>query len=366
MTRNDLKNIYETISSVKKLDPNTYMLDYKYDYDIDDLIAAGGAKSTGDLLKYAAKHFFGGLVKFDPRDLNGACSSFNTFNADGDHLLARNFDYKDGPCFVVWTHATETAYATVSMVDANLMLFTDKLLKPRGVFNQWQTVLAPYMCVDGMNEKGLAICVLQIHGTPTNQDRGKIDLPTTAAIRVILDKAANVEEALEIFDQFDLHDPMGVCYHYHLTDASGASALVEFINNEMRVIYPGDEEYARWMSTCECKEKEQFVVNFFLTEEADHSGDDGYNDADPCGDRASRLAEGLKASGGIMSELQAMDLLSKVMAYYCHEKYPWFISTLWSNVYNCNKRTMTLCARMNYYRAFELSVTEPMKWKRVR
>ena len=58
------------------------------------------------------------------------------------------------------------------------------------------TLAAPYAPLDGMNEKGLAVGVLLIDTKPTNQNTKKVDITTTTAIRLMLDKAKNVDEAL--------------------------------------------------------------------------------------------------------------------------------------------------------------------------
>ena len=51
---------------------------------------------------------------------------------------------------------------------------------------------APYFPLDGINEKGLAVGVLQLQAEATNQNTEKVDVDTTLAIRILLDKAANV------------------------------------------------------------------------------------------------------------------------------------------------------------------------------
>lgn len=78
------------------------------------------------------------------------------------------------------------------------------------------TLAAPYAPLDGVNEKGLAVAVLRIGDEPTNQDTGRTDITTTTAIRLMLDKAANVDEALELLAQYDMHSSAGSCYHFQL------------------------------------------------------------------------------------------------------------------------------------------------------
>lgn len=61
-----------------------------------------------------------------------------------------------------------------------------------------------------MNEAGLAVSVNMIQDSATiEQNTNKPDITTTTAIRLLLNKAANVEEALELLRQYDMHASMG-------------------------------------------------------------------------------------------------------------------------------------------------------------
>ena len=82
------------------------------------------------------------------------------------------------------------------------------------------TLAAPYAPLDGMNEKGLAVGVLLIDTTPTNQNTKKVDITTTTAIRMMLDKAKNVDEALALLSSYDMHSSANSCYHFQICDAS--------------------------------------------------------------------------------------------------------------------------------------------------
>ena len=91
-----------------------------------------------------------------------------------------------------------------------------------------QAIVSLYAPLDGMNEKGLAVSVNMIQDSASiNQNTGKPDITTTTAIRLLLDKAANVEEALELLRQYDFHSSMGMMVHLALADADGRSVAVE-------------------------------------------------------------------------------------------------------------------------------------------
>ena len=77
---------------------------------------------------------------------------------------------------------------------------------------------------------------------PTNQNTKKLDITTTTAIRMMLDKAKNVDEALELLSSYHMHSSANSCYHFQICDASGKSVVVEYVDNEMKVVYP-DKNY---------------------------------------------------------------------------------------------------------------------------
>ena len=88
-----------------------------------------------------------------------------------------------------------------------------------------------------MNEKGLAVSVNMIQDSATiAQNTGKPGLTTTTAIRLLLDKAATVDEALGLLEQYDIHASMGYMMHLAIADNAGRSVVVEYIDNEMVVV----------------------------------------------------------------------------------------------------------------------------------
>lgn len=344
----------ETMNAVRRLGKGVFCVDYAYEYDIDDLLRTG-AGSVGELLDYAARHLLGGHGSFGTLKTDGGgCSTFNVFTPDGAHLMGRNFDYKQAPCMIVRTHPAK-GYAAVAMADANFLLY-GTLCHPLTPAARLRALLSPYVCMDGMNEKGLAIAVLQIHAPSTCQQTGRVPLIATAVIRAVLDKCATVDEAIALFRSVDMRDVMGCCYHYQVCDASGTTVLIEYVRNEMRLVYPSDPGYAGWLDGYAGEKPVQFVNNFYISTDADHSGDRGCRDTDIGGNRGRILANGLLASRGVMTEGMAMSLLAAARLDYQHPRRPWRVQTLWSAVYNLNERTVTVCPNLRYGEQYRFEV----------
>lgn len=313
----------------KQLDNNTYALKYENDYGLDSILERG-VGSVGELAVLLQRHFHTKRGELKMKGGGFACTTFNAFNEKGEHILARNFDYKDAPCVVVWT-APEKGYKSVAVTDTNVMLYGEKLSQAK---NKNRLLLAPYACMDGVNEKGLAIAVLEIKTKATKQKTGKKNITTTVMIRAVLDKCATVVEAIDLFRQYDMHDSLFCNYHYHIADAEGNSVVIEYVNNEMRLIYP--------------ENKTQYVMNFYLSSDGDNKKGFGYT-------REKWVKEAFAGKDGIMQEEQAMELLEKCRLDYKHKR-GYMISSLWSAVYNCREKTMLLSTRMNYSKQYRFGV----------
>lgn len=320
----------------KKLDENIFLLKYENDYALDMLLDHG-VKSVGELGAVMQKYF--GAHKDDIKMSKGdfACTTFNAFTEEGDHIMARNFDYKDAPCIVLWT-APENGYKSVAITDTNVVLYGKKLGEKE---NKNRLLLAPYACMDGMNEKGLSIAVVELKTKATKQETGRKPITTTVIIRAVLDKCATVDEAIELFKKYDMHDSLFACYHYQITDANGNSAVIEYINNEMVVLRPED--------------KYQYLVNFYASPNTPIEKGFGYT-------REKWLHEEFEATNHIMNEERAMKILERCKLYYKHKR-GYMITSLWSAVYNLSKKTMLLCAGMNYDRKYTFSVDCPDELK---
>ena len=327
MTTNRYAGQRETVNSVRQLDRDLYTMTCHYDYRLDALLEHG-ASSLGELMARVSANLFCGDKLPPLKDGGFACSAFDAYNENGDHLMGRNFDYKAAPVMVLHC-APAGGYKSVGFVDCNFMACGYD--RPKDKTGWRGALLAPFCCVDGMNEKGLAIEVNELKTEATAQKTGKTPVTTTLMIRAVLDKAADVNEALALFRQYDMRASVGVDYHFLLADAAGNCALVEYIRNELSVLYPE-------------KHTEDGLTYLAVTN--DYIDPRGPAVKKPGGYRLRRLNETLTETGARMSERDCMDLLRRVRLEYRH-KLGHRVITLWSAVYNCSQRTVSLIAGDN-------------------
>ena len=250
-----------------------------------------------------------------------ACSCFAAGLPEGGRIFGRNFDWRRDPALVLFARP-EGAYASVSMVDIAYLGYSASktpLDDPAALARAWRL---PF---DGMNEKGLGVGMMAVDHAEGSRGQGRPRIGELGLIRVLLDRAASVAEALSLMENYDveLEDPP---IHYFLADRSGDAAVVEYLGGRMRVFRSGK----RW----------QLATNFLLAEVPE----EGRGAA--CW-RYARAAARLEAAGGTLSAAEAMDLLGEVSQP----------STRWSAVYDLGSGALELALGRDYGRTLRLSLS---------
>lgn len=167
-----------------------------------------------------------------------ACSLF-TVLLDEEHLLyGRNFDWMFSPALLLFTDPPD-GYASVAMVDVAYLRFsaeTTSRLTELSLEEREGLLDAPLLPFDGMNEHGLAIGMAAVDSGDMQPDPSRETIGSLGIIREILDHARDVDEALNIFKDYNIDFEGGPPIHYLIADAKGRAVLVEFYQGEMHVI----------------------------------------------------------------------------------------------------------------------------------
>ena len=276
----------KTVESIKRVDEEGYLyhMDCTYDY-------------------YDIPQQF--MAMFNP-----GCSAFITRNLEGDMLYCRNYDYshypynqkknlRTGVNVIVEGRNPNARYRTLNVSDAFWLDYRNGSLY-KGVPDDGKTdlstfIMCPYICMDGMNEKGLAVSILALsvecewqeipfesykekldenkhnfsfeepgeepspyqkragHGSVavnekdgkawiasqrlirTNRE-GRQTVPHTVLMRNMLDRCASTEEAVAFADMFNIMGSMpGADYHIFVADRSGDARVLEWVGDDMTV-----------------------------------------------------------------------------------------------------------------------------------
>lgn len=232
--RTEDADVITPTSEILSLEDGLAAVQYTGDYKLDEFLEQGGAVSDEEVMEFLTKHMFSGKADLEFSGGVFGCSTLSVKSDDESYLFGRNFDWYSCQALVV-SSQPEKGYASISTVNM------DFIKAGAGVGleqlpDEMETIAALYAPLDGMNEKGLCISVNMIEDSDTiSQDTGKKDITTTTVVRLLLDRAADVDEALALLKKYDLHASMGMMVHFALADAEGRSVAVEYVDDEMVV-----------------------------------------------------------------------------------------------------------------------------------
>ncbi|MBR2087551.1 MAG: linear amide C-N hydrolase, partial [Oscillospiraceae bacterium] len=214
-----------SMRSIKRTGDDLYTMNYHQDYHLDKALAAG-IKSEEDLLHFICDDLLFGY-RIDANFSKYGCAAFTAPTPDGKYLAGRNFDLGGGSdTLCLYTHP-KGGYASISTVSTDMIRVGKGSKAATTSFRGRAALLAaPYMGMDGMNEKGLIASLLDTDNTDeTHMVSDKPDITVTMAIRVLLDRAATVEEAIELLGQYDIHTAHSCTQHIFIADANGNAAV---------------------------------------------------------------------------------------------------------------------------------------------
>lgn len=341
------------------LDGAVYSMQVKGDFYLDDFVAQGGVSSDTELIQFITDNITHGVVDLNMTAPEIGCSSFTATAENGDALFARNYDFSKTNAMLVFTEANEGRHATISTVDLQF-LGIDVDQDMTGLMDKVICLAAPYAPLDGINDAGVSCGIYMTYQggeetVATSQDTDKPDFTSTTLLRLILDYADSVEEAVQIASSYDLHDSANTSYHYMVADATGKSAILEWTNDSavdttdndgsqrtLKVVY-NDQDSA--IGEREAASNYQVVTNFVLQP--------GYYEGVPAenkkgADRYDRLYEELQATDGVVTDDQAaMDILQTVgrRGWDNDDKNS---CTVHSAVYNLTQKTVLWVTNENY------------------
>lgn len=341
------------------LDGAVYSMQVKGDFYLDDFVAQGGVSSDTELIQFITDNITHGVVDLNMTAPEIGCSSFTATAENGDALFARNYDFSKTNAMLVFTEANEGRHATISTVDLQF-LGIDVDQDMTGLMDKVICLAAPYAPLDGINDAGVSCGIYMTYQggeetVATSQDTDKPDFTSTTLLRLILDYADSVEEAVQIASSYDLHDSANTSYHYMVADSTGKSAILEWTNDSavdstdndgsqrtLKVVY-NDQDSA--IGEREAASGYQVVTNFVLQP--------GYYEGVPAenkkgADRYDRLYEELQATDGVVADDQAaMDILQTVgrRGWDNDDKNS---CTVHSAVYNLTQKTVLWVTNENY------------------
>ena len=295
-------------NSIEKLEDGLYSMEFFGDYGFDAFIEQGGASSDKAVADYLTVFLSHGFYKPEVSvETEGfGCSTVCTKDENGSVWFGRNYDWEECRTMIVHTKP-DKGYESFSTCCLDFLGFGEDYTPDGSMPDRILSLAAVYVPLDGMNEKGLIVADLMAGDKEeTHQNTDKPDLTTTTAIRLLLDRAASVDEAVAMLKDYDMNSSIGSAHHFSIADASGKSVVVEYVNGEMLV------------------KETKVVTNHYLTE-CEKKG---------IGSEQSHLRyDKLDAHEGLAGGEEVRELLESVAQKNYPQSEEIYEKTMWSIVY---------------------------------
>ncbi len=319
------------INSIKKItdEKPIYYMEVDGDYHFEDFLNSGGGSSDKEVSAFLTKYISKGFYSVNVEESGLACSTISAKAPDGTHVWGRNFDWT-GSVPIIVRSAPQDGYASISTCDFQNITSSPDIV-PEGIANGMLAIAALYVPMDGVNEAGLCVADLEVNeGGMTTIDTDKTDLTITTAIRLLLNKAANVEEAITLLKGYDIYASGGISHHLAISDAAGASVVVEFADGEIIVV------------------DTDIVTNFNLA--------NGKTDAG--GENAKQRFEYLSSFHQEKGGLLPADQIKAALEQVSQEDGKW--TTQWSMVQEQQPLSVTYYFNCDFDKAYQFFVQDPI------
>jgi len=227
------EDIIPTDKSIE-LDHQFSIISFSGDDGLDAFLAHGGNSTDSGLIDFMTNyHHLDYEIEFS--GVQFGCSSFSVPKKDGQgYYFGRNLDDVYTDSLIIVSHPSNGDYSSIST--SNIGHYRRKDGKP--FTDDGLRIIGLYGGLDGLNEKGLTVSVNVIPPLEeANQETPKADITIPVAVRLLLNKASNVQEAIDLLKNYDMHAMLGqVTVHIAITDNSGKAVVVEYVNKEVNVV----------------------------------------------------------------------------------------------------------------------------------
>lgn len=329
-----VKDYVRTLQSLRRIPgTNAFVMDYYVDYHIDEIRARGMDVDhvEDSLIVTLFPDFVAPIATrikraYLPRKVTTVesgdhhCSTVALRSKSGEVFFGRNFDWHHDACLILRVHDGQ-GVASISVLDLAYLNLNRPDLDQTSLFQRIPLLFAPYYLMDGMNRYGVAVADMSADAQPP-LDLGKPAIILSTLMRLILDRAKDADEAVNLVRDFNVHF-VDTQEHLMVADASGRFRVIEFIDGKTLVT----SSERSW----------QVCTNHILLDKSERENDEScarYR-------TGSDMAESL---GGVVDYADALQI-TKSMSVDGR--------TMWSSIYNLTSREACIryqASHLNEYR----------------
>jgi hypothetical protein len=241
-----IKDDLRSLASVRRVaNTNLYVMDYYGDYNMERIRRNGMDVEhiEESYLEAALPQFTLPIARrlrrwYVPEEVHTVgrpshnCSTLFLRTRSGTCYLARNFDYHNDACLIVRTHDAN-GIASLAVIDLAYLNLDRPDLDSTSLIERVPLLFAPYFAMDGVNRYGVAVSVMSVPAAMPPRRPGRPAVTNSTLMRLILDYAHDVDEAVAMIQRFNVHF-VKVPQHVLIADQSGDRRIIEFLDGEIR------------------------------------------------------------------------------------------------------------------------------------
>lgn len=226
------------LTTMKNISDHPYYTMNYENFDYTDLLNQE-LPDNDAVIKYYKKKFFKGLSGFIPGKnenesvTKGSVAFFGrTFVSS--YMKGRIYNSYDVPIMMITTKPAN-GYKAWNIIDMSDVGMQSGQNIDQWYGNAFQSVAAAYCTSEGINQEGLSVSLISCPVAECN-DTSLANITPFVAVRLLLDRTATVDSAIELLKGYDIDFSSGA-YHFFVSEKEFKSAIIEYVDGEMSVTY---------------------------------------------------------------------------------------------------------------------------------
>ena len=226
------------MTTLKKVSTHPYYTISFENFDYSDMLTEE-LKDNDAVIKYYKKKFFKVGSSMVPggnenETVTKGSMAFYGRTFIGTYMKGRIYNSYNAPIMMVTTKP-QNGYKSWNIVDLTDVGLTSNQELSQWSSNLFQTMSAPYCVSEGVNQEGLSVSLVSCPVAEC-EDTALVNITPFMAVRLLLDRTATVESAIELLQGYDI-DFSGGAYHFLISEKEENSVIVEYVNGKMTLTY---------------------------------------------------------------------------------------------------------------------------------
>ena len=195
--------------------------------------------NNDEVIKYYKQKFFKSLSDAIPGEdkneyVTKGSVAFYSRTFIYSYMKGRVYNSYDAPILMV-TAKPQNGYKSWNIIDMSDVGVQAETNVDQWYNNAFQTIAATYCTSEGINQEGLSVSLISCP-VASCDDTNLINITPFVAVRLMLDRATTVDNAIDVLKNYDIDFSSGT-YHFFVSEKEEKSAIIEYVNGSMEVKY---------------------------------------------------------------------------------------------------------------------------------